>query len=384
MKAKKILLALALLALCRPADADWRIDHSEYLRFLRTIGWYGNVAEQGPCKYATKIECQNAIKEYARQMGDFRFASMAKCVECGGSSVSSGGTPEQQMAQGLANAIVSLIFPPKRDTSPQAEIERQNALKRQQEEEQKKQAANQAWKDLQNIEQEKRNFDNSNKLAAGQSLLGKIDTIGGSELKFKTIGTEASPGSAVDLKDKQGTVRSLTTNEEQAMRDKWYEEHLQEQGFSDLVPIPENNIRESMSSGSDLEESKEYKIVDACLDQIAELPGGQLPAIAGKTMLSFINESVSSINATTASILNGTPPPEAVANGTVVQNIMYKSGKSMTIDEVVDFGKGIVSDKGIGFMDAKYGEAGKLATEILLKVGEDSKTVAEIWCAKRL
>ena len=194
MKTRTIFLVMAIFALCRPADADWRIDQSKYLRYLRTVGYDGNGAEQGPCKYATKIECQNAIKEYARQMGDPHFASMAECVECGGSGGNSGGSPEQQMAQGLANFFVNLIFPPKRDTSRQDEIERQNAIKLKQAEEQKKQAAmqaaNQAWIDLQNIEKEKRKFDDAKKLAAGEDLLAKIDTVGGGELKLKTIGTD--------------------------------------------------------------------------------------------------------------------------------------------------------------------------------------------------
>lgn len=194
MKTKAILLGMVIFALCRPADADWRIDQSKYLRFLRTTGYTGNVAEQWPCKYATQIECQNAIKEYALQIGDCYFASMAECVKCGGSGGNSGGSPEQQMAQGLVDAFINLIFSPKRDTSRQDEIESQNAIKRQQEEEQKKQAAmqaaNQGWIDLQNIEKEKRTFDDKNKLAAGEDLLAKMGTINSGELKLKTIGTD--------------------------------------------------------------------------------------------------------------------------------------------------------------------------------------------------
>jgi len=129
-------------------------------------------------------------------------------------------TPEQQMAQGVANFFIGLIFPKKQNTSRQAEIDKQNAIKRQQEEEQKKEAArkaaNQAWIDLQNIEQDKRTFDDAKKLEAGEDLLTQMDTVGGGELELKTLGTEDFQGDAVDLRGKQGIVGSLKTSEEQA------------------------------------------------------------------------------------------------------------------------------------------------------------------------
>jgi len=112
-----------------------------------------------------------------------------------------------------------LIFPPKRNAAQQAEIERQNAIKRKQEEEQKeadRKAGNQAWIDLQNIEQEKRTFDDAKKLEARKDLLGKMETLGSGELELKTLGTEEFLGDAVDLRGKQGIVGSLKTSEEQA------------------------------------------------------------------------------------------------------------------------------------------------------------------------
>ena len=72
-------------------------------------------------------------------------------------------------------------------------------------------------------------------------------------------------------------------------------------------------------------------------------------------MLNFENHAFISINATTAAILNGSPPPEAVANGTVVQNIIYKTAESMTIDKAVDIGNKIAAQLGIGYLSAVYG-----------------------------
>ncbi len=381
-------MAMAVFAFCLPAAAEWRIDQTRYLNYLRTTGYSGGSA-QGPCQYATLADCQNAIRAYASQMGDSHFASMAECVECGGSNGSGSnfqGTPEQQLAFGLVGALIKSIFA-KPDTSRQDEIERQNALKRQQEEEQRKEAArlaaNQAWIDLQNQEKEQRKIAEANKKAAGQDLLGKIETVGGGELELKTIGTDFFQAGAVDLNGKKGTVKALTGKEEQARRDQWYEEQIQEQGFSGLAPIPENGIEESAVPATKFEDSKEYKIVDAYLDQIAKFPGGQLPAYIGKIMLTTVNQTFISINATTAAIVNGTPPPEEVANGTVVQNIIYKTAESMTIDKAVDIGKNIASKLGIGYLSALYGKSTEATTKLALELGEDTKTIVEIWFAKR-
>ena len=193
MKSRTIFLVMVMLAFCRPADATYCIDQSKFLRSANQRE-LSQVATRGPCIYATPDECRNAIKEYARQMGSSSFASMAECVDCSGSGVSSGGTSDQQMVQGLADALFGFLLSPKPDTSYQDEIERKNAIKLQQEKEQKKQAdmkaANQAWIDLQNIEQEKRNFDDAKKLEAGNDLLAKIGTVGGDEPKLETVGTD--------------------------------------------------------------------------------------------------------------------------------------------------------------------------------------------------
>ena len=236
----------------------------------------------GRGSFATKAECEayRANPPPAERNNCYCAGSDSGAS---GSSAGFQGPPEQQFALGLLDGLLKSIFA-KPDTSRQdeinrqnAEIERQNALKRQQEEEQRKQAANQAWIDLQDQEKEQRKIAEANKKAAGQDLLGKIEIVGGSELELKTVGTDFFQGGAVDLRGKQGTVQSLTTREEQAQRDLWYEEQIQEQGFSDLAPIPENGIPESAAPDSKLEDSKEYKMVDFYLDRIEKVPVANCP-----------------------------------------------------------------------------------------------------------
>ncbi len=376
------ILALLVVAISPVAAfAEWKIYF--------TGGAARMFGSAGRGSFATRAECEAYRASSAAYERNNCYCAGSDSASASGASTGFQGPPEQQFALGLLDGLLKSIFA-KPDTSRQdeinrqnAEIERQNALMRQQEEEQRKQAANQAWIDLQNQEKEQRKIAEADKKAAGQDLLGKIETVGGGELELKTLGTDFFQGGAVDLRGKQGTVQSLTTREEQAQRDLWYEEQIQGQGFSDLAPIPENGITESAGSVSKLEDSKEYKMVDFYLDRIEKVPLGELPAYVGKIMLNFENHAFVSINATTAAILNGSPPPEAVANGTVVQNIIYKTAESMTIDKAVDIGKKIAANSGIGFLSAVYGRATEATTTLALEVSEDTKKIVEIWFAKR-
>jgi len=200
MKTKVIFLTMAMLALCRPADAKWRFDYTLYKKWLNSLSGGPGFSRDplGPCDYADEGECLNALNKAAREAGDSYYKDKVKCKECDGSGGNSGGSPEQTVAQTLGkligDSIVNSIFPKKQDTSRQDEIDRQNALLQQQEEAQKKEAAriagNQAWIDLQNIEQGNRTFDDAKKLEAGKALLEEIGTIDSGDLTFKTIGTD--------------------------------------------------------------------------------------------------------------------------------------------------------------------------------------------------
>ncbi len=303
----------------------------------------------------------------------------------GGSGVTPAGTPEQQVVQGILGGLLKFIFESP-DTSRQEELERQNAIERRREEERieqaARQAANRAWVDLQDREKEQIRIDEAERIAAGEGLLTKMEIVGGDEPELKTLGTDFFQGNAVDPNAKQGPLRFLTTREEQARRDAWYEGRLQEQGYGDLTLMADNTIQEDPAPASELEDSKEYKIVAAFFDRIGKVPGGQLPAYIGKVMLSAENEVFSSINAATDSIVNGTPPPKEIASGNVVQNIYYRTAESMVIDKAVELGNSVAARSGVGFMKTRYGEAGK-AAELLLELGEDTLTIVDVWWSKK-
>jgi len=228
MKAKVILLAMAMLALCRPADASWRVDTTELQR-AKNIS--GRVPTLGPCVYATQSDCLNYIQELCRQWGVPEAAGLIKCVECGGSGGNSGGSlgqqmaqsvgdlisggnsggsQEQQMAGSLATAIVGSLFSKKQNTSHQAEVDKQNAIKLKQAEELEKQHQLQLQQE-QELAQQKKFAEEKDRLLGAF----KDSSSPTSELKFKT-GTDFFQGDAVDLRGKQGIVGPLKTNEEQA------------------------------------------------------------------------------------------------------------------------------------------------------------------------
>lgn len=374
MKKRTVPFIAAMLLASRFACADWKI---QYDAEANRVMWLGGNTLRG--SWCTRAEAE----AYWNSQGSFeRSHSKIVGFDCqGGSGGASAGTPEQQAVQGILGGLLKFIFEDP-GTSRQEEIERQNALERRREEEQIKQeamqAANQAWVDLQDREKEQKKIDEAEKIAAGEGLLTKMETLGDGELKLKTLGTDFFQGSAVDPNAKPGPLRFLTTREEQARRDAWYEERLQEQGYDDLALMADNTIKEDSAPASELEDSKEYKIVAAFFDRIGKVPGGQLPAYIGKVMLSAENEVFSSINAATDAIVNGTPPPKEIASGNVVQNIYYKTAESMVIDKAVELGNGVASRSGVGFMKTIYGEAGK-AAELLLELGEDTLTIVDVW-----
>jgi hypothetical protein len=385
MKTKMVFLTVAMLSLCRPADATWRIDATEY---ARTHNLAGQTA--GPCMFATQSECLNnlqaRIQEISRQLGAPVDASQFQCMECAGFATNFQGTPEQQLAQGLVGGLIDFIFKPKRDNARQAEIEKQNTIQRQQAEEQERQRLQaeeqerQRQIQLQKEEElaRQKKFDEEKGQLLDSFKDDRTDSVAESEMTLKPMGTDFFQSDAVDLRGKQGVVELLTTSEEQAGRDKW----LQEQGFNDLAPIPENGIEESTTHDSKWEDSKEYKMIDYYFDRIGKNPNGKLPAYIGKTILSIENQVFISIKEMTASILHGTPPPEEVAQGRVVQNIMYKASRSMTIDKLVELGSNIASKLGIGSLSVMYGESRMAATELAMKLGEDTKAIVDVWLSE--
>lgn len=141
----------------------------------------------------------------------------------GGGSVNSGGSQNIQMMRSILQPFFNNLFAPP-DNSGRYEIEKQNAIERQQGEEKQKLAARQAWVDLQNTEASKRKMEDTQKQAAGQELLVKMGSVGGSlptsELKFKTIGTDFfSTGKSSEIQFQPiGTDRYPTSDFSEAKR----------------------------------------------------------------------------------------------------------------------------------------------------------------------
>jgi len=95
-----------------------------------------------------------------------------------------------QIIQGVLGpaikSLFDLLLAPPPDTSVQDAIAKQNAIKQQQVNEKKRQAALQAYIDLQNREADSKKIADTQKLEAGQEILAKMGTDGGgSVLPFK-------------------------------------------------------------------------------------------------------------------------------------------------------------------------------------------------------
>lgn len=101
-----------------------------------------------------------------------------------GSSGYSGGSPETQMMQGILQPFFNNLFAPPH-TSGQNEIERQNAIRLQQ---QKQQAAIQRWLQLQNEEAIKRQMDDEAKRTQGAKVLSQMKTVGRGKLEPFRVG----------------------------------------------------------------------------------------------------------------------------------------------------------------------------------------------------
>ena len=139
-----------------------------------------------------EIDCYGSLQAYALdpKMSNYNCTcpngarSMPVCVPKSSSGSSSGGysggSPQQQIQQMIFQSLFDSLFASPPDTSVQDEKNRQNAIKQQQVAEQAKQAAIQAWIDLQNKEDLQRKMEQEAKIKQGGDLLSKMQTVGGS------------------------------------------------------------------------------------------------------------------------------------------------------------------------------------------------------------
>jgi len=148
-----------------------------------------------------EIDCNGSLQAYAidpnmrNYICDCRNGarSMPVCTPKSSSNSGStgypGGSPQQQIQQMIFQSLFDSLFASPPDTSAQDEIARQNAIKRQQEEEQKRQAAIQRYYDLQSEDKLKIEMEQKAKIEQGKKLLSKTQTVGsGGELKPFSFG----------------------------------------------------------------------------------------------------------------------------------------------------------------------------------------------------
>jgi len=100
----------------------------------------------------------------------------------------SGGSPQQQIQMMIFQSLFDSLFASPPDTSAQDEIARQNAIKRQQEEEQKKQEALNRWLTLQSEDKLKIEMEQNAKIKQGAEVLSKTQTVGGGKLEPFSFG----------------------------------------------------------------------------------------------------------------------------------------------------------------------------------------------------
>ena len=139
-----------------------------------------------------EIDCNGSLQAYAIDPNMRNYIcdcsngarSMPVCKpkssSSSGSTGYSGGSPQQQIQQMIFQSLFDSLFASPPDTSVQDEKNRQNTIKQQQVAEQAKQAAIQAWIDLQNKEDLQRKMEQEAKIKQGAEVLSQMQTVGGS------------------------------------------------------------------------------------------------------------------------------------------------------------------------------------------------------------
>lgn len=146
--------------------------------------------------------------------------------------------------------------------------------------------------------------------------------------------------SVVDLsgiKDK-GVVQLLTTPEEQAKRDKWYEDS----GFNDLTSITEN---EGISENKPAERS--------FLDASVRTALGEVPGVEGVFAafgINLVDESFKNINQASSAFINGNDAKAVqsandLIDGKSFYNAVGKTAKDKVSGDITDLAAGSVAGK---------------------------------------
>ena len=198
----------------------------------------------------------------------------------------------------------------------------------------------------------------------------------------------------VDLSGKQGVVQLLTTKEEQAKRDSWYEDHINDQGYNNLVQLTAEDGIDPNSSPSWDENSSIYKSVDKMISQVGENPNGVLAAYIGKIELSIMKNVFTYLDGAKDAITSGKEEEFSNNNPNPAGNAvmgMVKDQATNKINEVKgNFTKGLqgtIENAGGKAMTYMYGEKGgsdfKTALNVIsyaTKVNDNIKNVTN-WLA---
>ncbi|MDO9255825.1 MAG: hypothetical protein Q7U54_09965 [Bacteroidales bacterium] len=179
----------------------------------------------------------------------------------------------------------------------------------------------------------------------------------------------------VDLSGKKGVVQLLTTQDEQAKRDKWYADHIKDQGYNNLLQIKSQEGIDPNASPSWDENSPIYKSVDKMIDKVGENPNGVLAAYIGKIELSIGKNVFSYLDGAKDALKSGTEEEFSNNNPNPAETAvmgMVKDQATSKINEVkADFTKGAqgtIENAGGKVMTYMYGEKG----------GSDFKTALNV------
>lgn len=206
----------------------------------------------------------------------------------------------------------------------------------------------------------------------------------GFKAKSKSTDRPNTSKEKVEKEDYYGTVSLLTSKEEQAKRDEWYDK----KGFNNK---PGNNVREISSSGiKDLTGESENdnldKISSGYNKLVDELPLNPLQKIYKSTMETFIPNTFEVLTDETTKfnkIMMGESSEEP--EGDLHLKILNKTTKDIVYDKTIGAAKekfiekatsgtyDYTKEKAIGFMGKRYGSKGAEDTKNLINTGEELK-----------
>ena len=141
--------------------------------------------------------------------------------------------------------------------------------------------------------------------------------------------------SVVDLTHTSGTVQLLTTEKEQAARDKWYEDHVKDQGYTDLGAIPEEGITRNTTERSTADAAIRTAMGEA--DGLAGVYGNWAP--------NFIDEVMGGLEKVVKQTASGNDAQALQTADNLAVNSLVNASKKTAFDMIADKVNGIAFAK---------------------------------------